>query len=550
MKKRLRVLAFSAALVMLATSLSGCGGGGASSKENTDSTGTSAPASSGTAAAAEGAAKEGNLYLTGLPLVEEQETFKIAWPRGSYSTIGAGEKDALSEAEKATNVKIDWMEIEGTAWNEKVNIILASQDLPDAFLGGMSSMIPANLEAFVDMNDYIDKYAPSLAQAIAKHPSVKTQLTEADGSIRSLATGNMLKADETTSTIYWINSDWLKAVNKEIPETVDEFYDVLQAFRDGDPNGNGQKDEIPFSFCNANWAGKLSSMFGLFGVLNPDNKVLVENGKVVFQPTQEGFKEALQFFNKLYTEGLLDSEGFSETADQHDAKINQNILGIMPIYDPSNKIGPDHPYVPLPPILSKDGSLLYEGSMEPKVPKGLAVTIACETPATLVRYYDYVNSSMENKLTWGYGKKDYLWTLNEDGSWNQLDENLKEGEVWDRMRYVNGFGPDCFAFYTPEEGALIPDRFVQGRLDAVKLLEPYYPKESYHAVADEADVISEKNLLKTEIDAYITTFVADSVMKGLDDAGWQKHLETCKTLNVDRYVELMQIPYDKFNEMS
>ncbi len=92
--------------------------------------------------------------------------------------------------------------------------------------------------------------------------------------------------------------------------------------------------------------------------------------------------------------------------------------------------------------------------------------------------------------------------------------------------------------------------FVQDRLDAVKLLEQYYPAEPYHAVADEASVKSEKNLLKTEIDAYITTFVADSVMKGLDDAGWQKHLDTCKALNVDHYVELMQIPYDKFNEMS
>ena len=60
---------------------------------------------------------------------------------------------------------------------------------------------------------------------------------------------------------------------------------------------------------------------------------------------------------------------------------------------------------------------------------------------------------MENKLAWCYGKKGYLWALNEDSSWNQLDENLKEGEVWDRMRYINGFGPSCFSFYTPEQAA-------------------------------------------------------------------------------------------------
>lgn len=36
-------------------------------------------------------------------------------------------------------------------------------------------------------------------------------------------------------------------------------------------------------------------------------------------------------------------------------------------------------------------------------------------------------------------------------------------------------------------------------------------------------------------------------MQGIDEAKWNKHLETCKTLNVNRYVELMQKFYDAFN---
>lgn len=546
MTKAQKLLAFTAALTLLTGSLASCGGTGHST--NSKIGGSNGTSTASTGGSGTGGETVGNLNVTGLPIVNEKEEFTIAWPRGSYSIIDADQKDAIAQAEADTNIHINWMEIEDTAWTEKTNVMLASQDLPDAFIGNIP--IATNLEAFVDLTEMIPTYATNLQAAIEQYPVIQTYLTEADGSIRSLATSVMLKADETTSAIYWINEAWLEAVGKEMPTTLDEFYDVLVAFRDGDPNGNGQKDEIPFSFCNANWAGNLSSMFGPFGVLNPTNHVLVENDKVIFQPTQEGFRKALEYFHMLYTEGLFDAEGFTQTTAQHTAKINQNILGIMPIYDPTNVIGAGHAYTPLHPIKGEDGGLLYEGSMEPKVVKGVTITVACEHPEALVRFYDYVNSSMESKLTWSYGREGYLWTLNEDGSWNQITDNLKEGEVWDRMRYTAGFGPSCFPFYTPEESALIADRFVQDRLDAVAMLEQYYPKQSYHAVADDPEVISEKNLLQTEIDAYVTTFVAESVMNGLDDAAWQNHLNTCKSLNVDRYLELMQIPYDKFNEMT
>ena len=40
----------------------------------------------------------------------------------------------------------------------------------------------------------------------------------------------------------WYNGDWLKALDvKELPKSVDEFYDLLVRFRDEDPNGNGKK---------------------------------------------------------------------------------------------------------------------------------------------------------------------------------------------------------------------------------------------------------------------------------------------------------------------
>ncbi len=53
---------------------------------------------------------------------------------------------------------------------------------------------------------------------------------------------------------FWINVKWLKALGLEIPTTTKELYEVLKAFHDRDPNGNGIRDELPLVGCEADYA--------------------------------------------------------------------------------------------------------------------------------------------------------------------------------------------------------------------------------------------------------------------------------------------------------
>ena len=46
-----------------------------------------------------------------------------------------------------------------------------------------------------------------------------------------------------------------------MPDSLDGFVDLLRAFRDGDPNGNGKADEIPFS---VRWADSISGIRAWF----------------------------------------------------------------------------------------------------------------------------------------------------------------------------------------------------------------------------------------------------------------------------------------------
>ena len=132
-------------------------------------------------------------------------------------------------------------------------------------------------------------------------------------------------------------------------------------------------------------------MLGPFGVRSPSSHILVEDGKVVFQPTKPGFYDALVFYHELYKEGLLDPEGFSQRTEQSSAKVRANVLGIMPLYNPPAGLG----YVPLSIITGPDGTALYEGNAGLNAIANFSITAACKKPQVLVRYYEHVNQDAD-----------------------------------------------------------------------------------------------------------------------------------------------------------
>ncbi|HML48127.1 MAG TPA: extracellular solute-binding protein, partial [Clostridia bacterium] len=252
----------------------------------------------------------------GLPILTEPETFDVVVAYSSYCLIDWNDKTFYKDRAAETNISYNFTVLND--WTTQTNLMLASGDLPHIFMGSVA--IDDNIDYFQDLTALIDQYAPSLLEAVEQQPSLVAGMKSVDGTIRSLST-HFAAVDNYMGTMYWVNQNWLDAVNMEMPTTIDELYDVLVAFRDNDPNANGQKDEIPLAFNEVQWAGKIANMFGLHGILyNTSNFVQVDaNNQVIFQPAQEEFYNALVWLNKLQAEGLLDREGFSQTNDQYTA---------------------------------------------------------------------------------------------------------------------------------------------------------------------------------------------------------------------------------------
>lgn len=547
--KRIATLFLTA--VMLLGNLTGCGAADQGTVSEAEPVREEASAEDGTV---NGEA----VNKTGFPIMNVDHTFKIVHPVASTDKIGSWEnKDFVKKIEEDTGLKIQWVGIPEASYNDQVAIMIAANDLPDAFIGQIPNFAQFT-DSFVKLNDLIDEYAPSLTEFYETYPNVKLANIFPDGSMYGLPFTQL--DGYVASKSLAINKRWLEAVNMEMPETADELFDVLMAFKTQDPNGNGLEDEIPFSYYKDRKFDILKSAFGFAGCDDKDYKypyLQVVDGKVEFYPVLDNYYEYLQFLNKLYVNGLLDPNGFIQEEVDMIAKGTNNQIGVFPNYSYDDitvgEYASDYTY--LLPLKDKNGNRSYlpnswSGSV---LVNQFTITNSCPYPEALLRLYDYINDSFDNRLLFCWGPEDMAWEKNEDGTISKKADPLIEGyNSYAEVRHTLSMGVKGISLWTEEDNA----RFAVTSDRETKYMERQAPymecavKEFIPEGQDYPENIQEVNVLLTVLRTYMDNFTAECVMNGIDDAKWQKHLEDCKQYDYERYTELNQEYYDRIMTLS
>ncbi|MET3848463.1 ABC-type glycerol-3-phosphate transport system substrate-binding protein [Paenibacillus sp. OAE614] len=271
---------------------------------------------------------------TGLPIVKEPITLNVLTVRWGNMGDTFTKNTWLQNLEKETNIKINWQVMSSNDWGEQKSIMLASGTLPDIVFGDIAfsdSDIVNNLSLFQPLDDYIDKYMPNLKAAMEESPELKKLSTFPDGKIYSLPA--RLPSRPVTQNQPVINKAWLDRLGLQVPETIDELHQVLKAFKENDPNGNGKKDEIPYS-----GSGDISmDLLNPFGITDLNGTgMMIKDGKPVYYPTSEEYKEAIKWAHQLFSEGLIDQELFTQdntmlTAKQQNPDVS--LVGFHPSVD-------------------------------------------------------------------------------------------------------------------------------------------------------------------------------------------------------------------------
>ena len=229
-------------------------------------------------------------------------------------TKDVNEMQWLQELEDACNVDVEWQQISAD-WDQKKPAMFASGEIPDILVCATADSDYVQYNGlFEDLKPLIEQYAPNLQQFFKDKPEAEALATTMDGQI--FGTPKYQSVWPNTNGTMYINQEWLDAVGMEVPTTWDELEQVLIAFKEKDPNGNGQADEIPMDFNGGfNSAYGLNQLLGCTGLQLSSNNpqgYFAEDGQVKNYYVDERFKRVCQFAQKLWSEGLINPEAITQ----------------------------------------------------------------------------------------------------------------------------------------------------------------------------------------------------------------------------------------------
>lgn len=209
------------------------------------------------------------------------------------------------------NVKYAWT-VKGNevsdAFVQKINVTLASGDLPDVVLVNPSQLKQlVDADMIEDMTQYYNDYASDTLK--------KWMTVEGDGNIQSVIfDGKMMAVPEPVSmnesTHYlWIRADWLKKLGLEPPKTMDDLLKISEAFTTKDPDGNGKADTYGLPITKSLYNGCMGTE-GFFAGYHAYPNMWIEDstGKLVWGSVQPEVKVALQKLADMYKTGQIDKE--------------------------------------------------------------------------------------------------------------------------------------------------------------------------------------------------------------------------------------------------
>ncbi|MDR0641453.1 MAG: extracellular solute-binding protein [Treponema sp.] len=489
---------------------------------------------------------------TGYPIVNEPVTLKVI---ASKSTVSNDYPDLplFQEIEKKTGVKVDW-QYTGVDWATQKPLILASNDLPDVFFGRNAVTegdVISNMGLFVQLDDLIEKYGVNVKAMFQKQPSMLSFSRAYDGHIYGLP--QQMARRPATYSVYGINQNWLDKLGLKLPATTEEFYTVLKAFKTKDPNGNGLADEIPWTFRGGDdGIAGFADMLCAFGIANNINGdwLSVTDGKVQYIAAQEGFQDAIAYLRRLYAEGLIDQEVFTQDWNQFTAKTHQadpEIVGVGPHWSRNAAFddrGDEH-YSLLMPLKGPKG---HQGwRTNPEFVKGakyvFEITSSCKNPEIAFRWGDAFYDEMAGlQMYAGYvGVR-----LKDNGDGTYIAMPPPAGTNDDDWMWRNGMNDLMVGFVSDELSARFEDPIFDRQYLDKERLSAYFPKEYYPLVSFTPDELNELSTLRQDIHTFAQQQTANWVVNGGIENEYAGFIRQLETMGLNRMVEIYQGAYNRY----
>lgn len=492
------------------------------------------------------------------PFSDGSTTFRVVTRQNTG--IDMAENAYSKYLEEKTGVKIQYETVPmGDDGTPKVNAMISSGDLPDAFMLGpewMGGFTKSQLYAygsqglFLGLDQLIDEWAPETVQMFEQFPRLRASLTAPDGAMYTFPGTNQCYHCKSMDNRAWIHREWLAEIGATgQPETTDELKEVLTEFKKAHPEGkpmSGWKDELPIAM--------FASAF-----LNPGNQwIRRSGGEVQFTPILDEFREALVYIRGLVAEDLLDPNTFTQTTEQFQrltmaeggsqvGLARASSMGWLGELDLGNPDAPVSKYDPLTPFKGPSGEVFVPWTYDPGPTVALVITNACEDPQTLVRWAD-AQTNLVSTLHMRLGPPEEGWSWAKEGETGIDGRQAIYGRVPNELENAgwNEWGPYnlCMdvrhAERVDDTGSQEPILY-----EASKACEPFaVPEEEYFAEpffsVDQAAQIGEYTTnIQTALVQGFTDFSLGNTDIS-DDGAWDSFKQSLEGAGLTSYLDVLK----------
>jgi putative aldouronate transport system substrate-binding protein len=299
----------ASALVVLLLAVGLMGWAAGTTESNTKSA-PAAPAAAATVAKGEAITYEGK--VTGcLPLVDKPITltYWVPFKEDTAKIMSSfAEIEMFKVMAKKTGITLKFIHPPLKQEAENFKLMVASRDYPDIveltyqkadlYPGGPDQAIKDGV--FLRLNELVDQYAPNYKAIMKFSPAMERSLKTDTGNLFAFQ-----MIEKVVQPAYGgpaVRQDWLDDLGIATPQTMDDWYLMLKAFKE---KKGATAPLLMEKNAGADGYFAFISAYGVIADFYRDETV------AKYGPVEEGFRQYLATMNKWYVEGLIDRDFLS-----------------------------------------------------------------------------------------------------------------------------------------------------------------------------------------------------------------------------------------------
>jgi putative aldouronate transport system substrate-binding protein len=497
-----------------------------------------------------------------LPIVNKQISLTVfagLAERAAVSIKSYGEMAAFQELEKRTGIDLVFQDAPVGQAREQFNLMLAANDMADLiyyewpvyFAGGPQKALED--EVIIELGGLIKGYAPNFSKILAEHENVRRDSITDAGLFYMMPLLKMDLADRVSGG-FQIRKDWLDKLGLKIPVTINEWYTVLKAFKEKDPNGNGKADEIPFinsKIVDINGVERFCYAWGF------PTEFYMENRIVKYGPMQPAYKDFLITMRKWYQEGLIDPDFLVSDRKDHDSKVTSEVggayyglinsymgtyTGVMQKINPAFNIRE----VPLPAAPDGKHYDFHTDQARAVQTTGFALAASNKYPVESIKLLDYFYSE-EGRILMNLGIEGLTYKI-ENGRYLFTDLITKNPDGLPLDRAISKYTPAGTACRLYQDPRYWEQMMAYGnQREASVVLQNNTAERVLPPITPTPEESARLASIQNEINTYFKEMFAKFVMGQVSiEREFDTYLNTLKSLNINEAIAIQQRALDRY----